>query len=586
MSRKIPFSGATVAAIAPKVVNGERPPIDGMWDKSIIELLNKCWAPVPDQRFSVKEARALVDGIYYDPDFEVGSSTTLFNYVEKAAPPTGTVTFVNTFLANAAELWEYDPREMKNALTQACEVIRSYILKHRGYEVKCNGEAFMIAFADTLQAINFCLRVQNALLKVDWSEAILAYPFTKEERTSRGVVLRKGLCFKMGIHIANPELEKNAETRTMDYTGPGVTRAALMAALVGPGRIMIDPAVYSKTMQFVKSVDPFSIQSLGPVVLRKDSEKIDVYEIVPEALRDRMDTKATQNPSTLSPGDPTPGDSAEQSRKFDFPPSTNKWVINYEELQLAEKIGAGTLGEARAAILRGEKVAVKELVKQKLSDVDTIDLRAESALLYALLHENVLRFKGVCLKEPHICIVTEFMDKGSLSKVLYGPGVTPVSWDIRKQMIRDIVSGMVYLHSKGILHRDIKSCNMLVNYNWRVKVADFGFSRLKAENQTMTQCGNVAWTAPEIFEDAPYSEQADVYSFGIILWELVYTSKPWAGFHSMRITQYVTGGKRPSISSTPPNTPALIMSLMELCWAQEPHLRPSFATILRELESL
>jgi hypothetical protein len=78
---------------------------------------------------------------------------------------------------------------------------------------------------------------------------------------------------------ADPIIEKNPETRMMDYRGPGVSHAALMAALVDPGRIMMDTVVYKKTMELMKSVDPFSIQSLGPVLLKKDTDIVDVYEV-------------------------------------------------------------------------------------------------------------------------------------------------------------------------------------------------------------------------------------------------------------------------------------------------------------------
>jgi len=144
---------------------------------------------------------------------------------------------------------------------------------------------------------------------------------------------------------------------------------------------------------------------------------------------------------------------------------------------------------------------------------------------------------------------------------------------------------MAYLHSRGVIHRDVKSSNMLVASDFTVKIGDFGFSRIKADNHTMTMCGTVAWTAPEIFQGSLYSEKADVYSYGIILWEIIFRKKPWDGMHSMRVTNYVSDGKRPPLTDMRTDTPQDIVSLMQTCWGQDPATRPTFTQIIQTLTS-
>eukprot|EP00026_Physarum_polycephalum_P017687 Phypoly_transcript_18994.p1 GENE.Phypoly_transcript_18994~~Phypoly_transcript_18994.p1 ORF type:complete len:224 (+),score=30.64 Phypoly_transcript_18994:1-672(+) len=205
----------------------------------------------------------------------------------------------------------------------------------------------------------------------------------------------------------------------------------------------------------------------------------------------------------------------------------------------------------------------------------------EGGILSSLDHPNILNFKGMCIKIPNLCIVTELLDRGSLSFILYSD--EQISWKRRVQFAIDIANGLKYLHAHNIIHRDVKSPNMLVGSDWTVKIGDFGFSRIKVEHTTMTQCGTVAWTAPEIFSGSHYSEKADIYSFGIILWELIYRKKPWDGLNAMRIIHEVELGNRPPTHYVPTDTPLQITKLMEACWGYESEKRPSITEILATL---
>jgi serine/threonine protein kinase len=245
-------------------------------------------------------------------------------------------------------------------------------------------------------------------------------------------------------------------------------------------------------------------------------------------------------------------------------------------------IGTGSFGDVFAGAWKGQKVAIKQFMKQKVTDEVLLEMRTESGILSAIEHPNIIRFLGMCIKIPHLCIVTELLERGSLSTILLGN--EPLSWAQRKSFATDIAKGMEYLHKNNIIHRDVKSPNMLVAADWTIKIGDFGFSRVKSENRTMTQCGTVAWTAPEIFLGERYSEKADVYSYSVILWELVYRKKPWQGMNSMKVCHAVENGERLSTVNPPSGTPEYIIKLMEACWLQDHERRPSFTEVLKFLE--
>ncbi len=125
------------------------------------------------------------------------------------------------------------------------------------------------------------------------------------------------------------------------------------------------------------------------------------------------------------------------------------------------------------------------------------------------------------MKRPNLCIVTEYVQQGALKDILHNHS-TKLVYQQKLRILQSAAMGINHLHSLSpmIIHRDLKPSNLLVDENWNVKVADFGFARIKEENATMTRCGTPCWTAPEILRGEKYSESADVFSFGIIMWEV------------------------------------------------------------------
>jgi len=214
------------------------------------------------------------------------------------------------------------------------------------------------------------------------------------------------------------------------------------------------------------------------------------------------------------------------------------------------------------------------------------DFQQEAKINNALRHPNVLQFLGSCLLENDICILTEYMDFGSLYRLLHDETVS-VPFSLVKKFALDVAKGMVYLHNSKpvILHRDLKSHNLLVDENYKVKISDFGLSKIMdPHNRTMTSCGTAAWAAPEILKNSRYTEKADVFSYGICLWEFFTRTDPYEGMPVFQIIFSVgTEGMRPTI---PDNCPPDYTALMKECWDVDPRSRPSFAAILQRLQEI
>lgn len=155
-------------------------------------------------------------------------------------------------------------------------------------------------------------------------------------------------------------------------------------------------------------------------------------------------------------------------------------------------------------------------------------------------------------------------------------------------MALDIARGMNYLHhcNPPIIHRDLKSSNLLVDKNWTVKVGDFGLSRLKHETYltTKTGKGTPQWMAPEVLRNEPSDEKSDVYSYGVVLWELVTEKIPWDNLNSMQVIGAV--GFMNQRLELPKDLDPLWVSIIESCWHTDPQLRPSFQGLLEQFKDL
>lgn len=269
------------------------------------------------------------------------------------------------------------------------------------------------------------------------------------------------------------------------------------------------------------------------------------------------------------------------------PAMNSAFEIPPHAVRFGAQVGSGGFGVVFKGVYAGETVAIKKIHAHALSNAGAVaEFQAEVAVLSSVRHPNIVRFVGACTLPPALMIVTEFLERGTLFDVLHG-SKQPVGWRERRGMMVGLCEGMTYLHSRGLLHRDLKSSNLLLDKDFTVKVADFGLTRIVSSPTAapMTgQCGTFQYMAPEVLANRPYTEKADVFSFGILLWELVARKLPFFGMAPMQVgLAVVNTGLRPPI---PRDCPRPLAILMRRCWEQDFRHRPSFKEAGKALRAM
>ncbi|XP_031372458.1 probable serine/threonine-protein kinase SIS8 isoform X2 [Punica granatum] len=261
--------------------------------------------------------------------------------------------------------------------------------------------------------------------------------------------------------------------------------------------------------------------------------------------------------------------------------------IQWEEITLGERIGLGSYGEVYRGEWHGTEVAVKRFLDQDISGESLEEFKSEIRIMTKLRHPNVVLFMGAVTRPPNLSIVTEFLPRGSLYRLIHRPN-NLLDERRRLKMALDAARGLNYLHSCNpvIVHRDLKSPNLLVDKNWVVKVCDFGLSRRKHSTflSSRSTAGTAEWMAPEVLRNEPSNEKCDVYSFGVILWELFTMQQPWGGMNPMQVVGAV--GYQHRRLDIPDDMDPVIADIIRKCWETDPKLRPSFAEIMAALKPL
>ncbi|XP_050739542.1 tyrosine-protein kinase Fer-like isoform X4 [Eriocheir sinensis] len=263
-----------------------------------------------------------------------------------------------------------------------------------------------------------------------------------------------------------------------------------------------------------------------------------------------------------------------------------RWELNNDDVELREKIGRGNFGDVYKARLRdsGLEVAVKTC-RVTLPDEQKKKFLQEGRILKQYDHPNIVRFIGICVQKQPIMIVMELVPGGSLlSFVRNHKGQLTV-----KQMMGmclDTASGMAYLESKNCIHRDLAARNCLVGHRNSVKISDFGMSREEEEyyvSDGMKQIP-IKWTAPEALNFGKYTSLCDVWSYGVLCWEIFSSGEvPYHGYSNTKAREMIDTGYR---MQAPVNTPDTMYQLMLKCWQYEPDNRPHFPEIYNTVHDI
>ncbi|CAL4125551.1 unnamed protein product, partial [Meganyctiphanes norvegica] len=259
------------------------------------------------------------------------------------------------------------------------------------------------------------------------------------------------------------------------------------------------------------------------------------------------------------------------------------------EWRPGDVVGEGSFSTVYKGTYCATEVAVKEL-KFKLFQDDKNYFRSEAALLQQLHHPRVVLLMGVCTAATRPFMVLEYLSGGTLYSLIHNTTRERLDHAAYFIVAKDIAQGLNYLHKHDpqVLHLDLKSMNVLLDPYTRAKIADFGFSILRRNrNEPQQQKGSIrgtpAWMAPELLTKGEVSVKCDVYSYAIILWEMLTAQHPFKGADIFQIMEQVESGGRPPLPSA--GVSRELRELIISCWAQNPSLRPSFEEILGALEA-
>lgn len=221
---------------------------------------------------------------------------------DASTAPTGRVAFVFTDVQGSTRLWEKAPAVMRSALDLHNGLFRRFLEEERGYEVKTEGDAFMIAFADPLDAFRWCVDVQRTLVSLPWPPELATLPDAAEERDASGVVFFRGLRVRMGIHVGDPEAIPDPKSGRMDYFGPPVNRAARVSGAAHGGQILVSGDAWRALESRLVQAPLHRSRSLGEHLLKGLETPELLVEIVPEAFRARtFPPPKTETPASAVP---------------------------------------------------------------------------------------------------------------------------------------------------------------------------------------------------------------------------------------------------------------------------------------------
>ncbi|KAF3444952.1 hypothetical protein FNV43_RR14645 [Rhamnella rubrinervis] len=271
-----------------------------------------------------------------------------------------------------------------------------------------------------------------------------------------------------------------------------------------------------------------------------------------------------------------------------------EYEIDPSELDFSNSVGI-TKGTFRIASWRGIQVAVKTLGEEVFTDDDKVKaFRDELALLQKIRHPNVVQFLGAVTQSSPMMIVTEYLPKGDFCAYLKRKGALKPTAAVKFAL--DIARGMNYLHEhkpEAIIHRDLEPSNILRDDSGHLKVADFGVSKLLKVSKTVKEdlpvtCRDTSWryVAPEVYRNEEYDTKVDVFSFALILQEMIEGCPPFSTKPEREVPKAYVANERPPFRAPPKHYVYGLKELIEECWSNEPFNRPTFRQIIKRLDDI
>lgn len=581
-------------------------------------LLARCWDQDPKKRPSMREVLASLETIFASALNSSGmwdgnSTTDGFPAVTREGSssmigagrpaPKGMVTIVFTDIQGSTRMWEADSNLMMEVIQQHNAIMRTCLRMAGGYEVKTEGDSFMIVFQSAAEALTFCVSAQDALLKAPWSAPILAMPGCKEVLGDDGTLLMRGPRVRIGFHSGVVKDHVDPTTGRADYFGPTVNRASRCADASKGGCILAtaeavkDMGTLPESLRrTVTLLPPRAVEAVGidGAMLVVDIVQVGLEgrHTSQEALKSKASQPAAsptlklraaggagrgrnptsaKSPLTSPPAGEEHGGAA--ARGEEKPHVTE--LKSLAGVVIGASVGVGSFGEVFDATWNGERVALKRLLRQRISEDTHLRLRAEAFILASVSHPNIMRIKAFSVTAPDMGLITEWLPFCLDTEVRrLDPGV--VSKKVGLKWLGQVASALENLHMHSIVHRDLKPANILLDENLNVKICDFGLARIKSASATMSAAGSPAYLAPEVIRGLPTAGfPSDIYSFGLVaifMFSNTDQRKSWWGIMDpIKLTSKILQGVRPSI---PMAMPAEIHEIVTRCIDYDPSRRP------------
>eukprot|EP00727_Mastigamoeba_balamuthi_P005748 m51a1_g1793 putative serine threonine protein (2661) ;mRNA; f:394684-406126 len=387
MTREVPYEELNPHTVSLRVVNeGLRPSLEARkFPGPVQELVAVCWTAAPESRPEFCDISTTVDALSKTLQEEITREE-----VEHVAAPSGAIALVFTDIKGSASLWEWNASLMKSSLKLHNDILKESLVRHRGYQVKAEGDAFMLAFQSPLNALLFCHEVQQVLLRAPWDPALLAHEHCAEEVTDC-VLSFRGFRVRMGIHFG--PVDAHAEGQSTDYSGPTVGVAARVAGLARGGQVLVSSAARAEIERMLRPAEAeklgslLTLEALGPFRLGGLPGEMVISEAVLKGFNRRFEmagsTSATSSGSANASGQSAcPATETdvqdmllEMTEKGKHKPD---WAIDPSEVKITNtQIGRGNYGAVYKGEYKGDVVAVKKFFNKNVSSVAMAELKRQ-----------------------------------------------------------------------------------------------------------------------------------------------------------------------------------------------------------------
>uniref|UniRef100_A0A8C5RS57 Tyrosine-protein kinase receptor n=1 Tax=Laticauda laticaudata TaxID=8630 RepID=A0A8C5RS57_LATLA len=278
----------------------------------------------------------------------------------------------------------------------------------------------------------------------------------------------------------------------------------------------------------------------------------------------------------------------------------DEWEVPRERITILRELGQGSFGMVYEGIAKdleqeGEETRVALKTVNELASLrERIEFLNEASVMKAFRCHHVVRLLGVVSQGQPAVVIMELMTRGDLKSYLRSlrpeaennPGLPPPSLKDMIQMAGEIADGMAYLNAKKFVHRDLAARNCMVSEDFTVKIGDFGMTRDIYETDYYRKGGKgllpVRWMSPQALKDGIFNTQSDIWSFGVVLWEIAtLAEQPYQGMSNEQVLHFVMDN---GVLERPESCPGKLHRLMTWCWQQNPRLRPSFVQILESIQ--